>query len=227
MSWGRVLGVVGAVPVVLVGSCVRIMPQAQVATVERFGRYTRTLNAGLNIVVPFIDTVRDRVDLREQVVPFPPQPVITQDNLVVNIDTVIYCQVTDARAATYEVASYIEAIEQVMVTTLRTLVRGMDLERVLSSREELNQALRWVLDESTGKWGVRVNRVELKGIELPVAVREAKEREMLARSDAVIARLLAESERDAALLRARTERDVAKLQAPDPWPDDGLLTDES
>jgi regulator of protease activity HflC (stomatin/prohibitin superfamily) len=203
------------------------MPQAQVATVERFGRYTRTLNAGLNIVVPFIDTVRDRIDLREQVVQFPPQPVITEDNLVVDIDTVIYYQVTDARAATYEVVSYIEAIEQVMVNTLRTLVSGMDLERVLSSREELNRALRWVLDESTGKWGVRVNRVELKAIELPVAVREAKEREMLARSDAVIARLLAESERDAALLRARTERDVAKLQAPDPWPDDGMLRDES
>jgi regulator of protease activity HflC (stomatin/prohibitin superfamily) len=203
------------------------MPQAQVATVERFGRYTRTLNAGLNIVVPFIDTVRDRIDLREQVVQFPPQPVITEDNLVVDIDTVIYYQVTDARAATYEVVSYIEAIEQVMVNTLRTLVSGMDLERVLSSREELNRALRWVLDESTGKWGVRVNRVELKAIELPVAVREAKEREMLARSDAVIARLLAESERDAALLRARTERDVAKLQAPDPWPDDGMLRDGS
>jgi len=227
MSWGRVLGVVGAVPVVLVGSCVRSMPQAQAATVERFGRYTRTLNAGLNIVVPFIDTVRDRIDLREQVVPFPPQPVITEDNLVVDIDTVIYYQVTDARAATYEVVSYIEAIEQVMVTTLRTLVSGMDLERVLTSREELNRALHWVLDEATGKWGVRVNRVEIKAIELPVAVREAKEREMRARSDAAIARVLAEGERDAALLRARTERDVAKLHAPDPWPDDGMLRDES
>lgn len=144
---------------------IQVIPQASAAIVERFGRYTRTLNAGLNIVVPFIDTIRNRIDLREQVVPFPPQPVITQDNLVVNIDTVIYYQVTDARAATYEVASYIQAIEQLTVTTLRNIIGGMDLERTLTSREEINAALRGVLDEATGKWGIRVNRVELKAIE--------------------------------------------------------------
>ncbi len=117
---------------------VQVIPQASAAIVERFGRYTRTLSAGLNIVVPFIDRIRNRIDLREQVVPFPPQPVITQDNLVVNIDTVIYYQVTDARAATYEVASYIQAIEQLTVTTLRNIIGGMDLERTLTSREEIN-----------------------------------------------------------------------------------------
>ncbi|WP_030162326.1 SPFH domain-containing protein [Streptomyces sp. NRRL S-244] len=116
---------------------IQVIPQASAAIVERFGRYTRTLNAGLNIVVPFIDSIRNRIDLREQVVPFPPQPVITQDNLVVNIDTVIYYQVTDARAATYEVASYIQAIEQLTVTTLRNIIGGMDLERTLTSREEI------------------------------------------------------------------------------------------
>jgi regulator of protease activity HflC (stomatin/prohibitin superfamily) len=133
---------------------IQVIPQASAAIVERFGRYTRTLNAGLNIVVPFIDTIRNRIDLREQVVPFPPQPVITQDNLVVNIDTVIYYQVTDARAATYEVASYIQAIEQLTVTTLRNIIGSMDLESTLTSRETINAGLRGVLDEATGKWGI-------------------------------------------------------------------------
>jgi len=226
MPWGWVLGAVGALLLVLMMSCLRIIPQARAVTVERFGRYTRTLNAGLNIVVPFIDTIRNRIDLREQVVPFPPQPVITQDNLVVNIDMAVFYQVTDARAATYEVASYIQAIEQLTVTTLRNIIGGMDLDLVLTSREEINAALRGVLDEATGKWGVRVNRVELKAIRLPVAVRKAKEREMRAKSDAVIALLRAEGERDAALVRARTERDVAELHPPDPWRDDGTLRDE-
>ncbi|CAM5699726.1 Regulator of protease activity HflC (Stomatin/prohibitin superfamily) OS=Streptomyces griseomycini OX=66895 GN=FHS37_000005 PE=3 SV=1 [Streptomyces griseomycini] len=162
---------------------IQVIPQASAAIVERFGRYTRTLNAGLNIVVPFIDTIRNRIDLREQVVPFPPQPVITQDNLVVNIDTVIYYQVTDARAATYEVASYIQAIEQLTVTTLRNIIGGMDLERTLTSREEINAALRGVLDEATGKWGIRVNRVELKAIEPPTSIQDSMEKQMRADRD--------------------------------------------
>src|SRR5207237_2500961 len=121
---------------------IQVIPQASAAIVERFGRYTRTLNAGLNIVVPFIDSIRNRIDLREQVVPFPPQPVITQDNLVVNIDSVIYFQVTDAKAASYEIQNYIQAIEQLTVTTLRNVIGGMALEKTLTSRDEINSQLR-------------------------------------------------------------------------------------
>jgi regulator of protease activity HflC (stomatin/prohibitin superfamily) len=190
---------------------IQVIPQASAAIVERFGRYTRTLNAGLNIVVPFIDTIRNRIDLREQVVPFPPQPVITQDNLVVNIDTVIYYQVTDARAATYEVASYIQAIEQLTVTTLRNIIGGMDLERTLTSREEINAALRGVLDEATGKWGIRVNRVELKAIEPPTSIQDSMEKQMRADRDKRAAILQAEGVRQSEILRA--EAKAAALRA--------------
>jgi len=189
---------------------IQVIPQASAAIVERFGRYTRTLNAGLNIVVPFIDTIRNRIDLREQVVPFPPQPVITQDNLVVNIDTVIYYQVTDARAATYEVASYIQAIEQLTVTTLRNIIGGMDLERTLTSREEINAALRGVLDEATGKWGIRVNRVELKAIEPPTSIQDSMEKQMRADRDKRAAILQAEGEAKAAALRAEGEAQAVR-----------------
>jgi regulator of protease activity HflC (stomatin/prohibitin superfamily) len=192
---------------------IQVIPQASAAIVERFGRYTRTLNAGLNIVVPFIDSIRNRIDLREQVVPFPPQPVITQDNLVVNIDTVIYYQVTDARAATYEVASYIQAIEQLTVTTLRNIIGGMDLERTLTSREEINAALRGVLDEATGKWGIRVNRVELKAIEPPTSIQDSMEKQMRAERDKRAAILTAEGEKQSAILRAEGEAKAAALKA--------------
>lgn len=189
---------------------IQVIPQASAAIVERFGRYTRTLNAGLNIVVPFIDTIRNRIDLREQVVPFPPQPVITQDNLVVNIDTVIYYQVTDARAATYEVASYIQAIEQLTVTTLRNIIGGMDLERTLTSREEINAALRGVLDEATGKWGIRVNRVELKAIEPPTSIQDSMEKQMRADRDKRAAILQAEGVRQSEILRAEGEAQAVR-----------------
>src|SRR4051794_41343038 len=126
---------------------VRIVPQARAGIVERFGKYRATLPAGLNIVVPFADRVRYMIDLREQVVSFPPQPVITEDNLVVSIDTVIYFQVTDAVSATYEIANYIQAIEQLTVTTLRNVIGGLALERTLTSRDEINGELRGVLDE--------------------------------------------------------------------------------
>ncbi|MYR97049.1 SPFH/Band 7/PHB domain protein [Streptomyces sp. SID8374] len=192
---------------------IQVIPQASAAIVERFGRYTRTLNAGLNIVVPFIDSIRNRIDLREQVVPFPPQPVITQDNLVVNIDTVIYYQVTDARAATYEVASYIQAIEQLTVTTLRNIIGGMDLERTLTSREEINAALRGVLDEATGKWGIRVNRVELKAIEPPTSIQDSMEKQMRADRDKRAAILTAEGIRQSQILTAEGEKQSAILRA--------------
>src|SRR3954464_940165 len=162
---------------------VRIVPQARAGVVERLGRYFRTLEPGLALVVPYVDRVRPLIDLREQVVSFPPQPVITEDNLTVNIDSVIYYQVTDAKAATYEINNYIQAIEQLTVTTLRNVIGGMTLEQTLTSRDEINNALRTVLDEATGKWGIRVNRVELKAVDPPTTIQEAMEKQMRAERD--------------------------------------------
>jgi regulator of protease activity HflC (stomatin/prohibitin superfamily) len=203
---------------------VRIVPQATTYIVERFGRYHRTLIAGLSMVMPFVDQVRARVDMREQVISFPPQPVITSDNLVVSIDTVIYYQVTDPKSATYEVANFLTAIEQLTVTTLRNVAGGMDLERTLTSREEINTELRGVLDDATGKWGIRVNRVELKAIDPPDSIKDSMEKQMRADRDkraAVLqaegmkqsAILTAEGERTAAVLRARGEAEAAVLNA--------------
>ncbi len=158
----------------------RIVPQARAGIVERFGKYQQTLPPGLNIVMPFIDRVRYLIDLREQVVSFPPQPVITEDNLTVDIDTVIYFQVTDPVAATYEIANYIQAVEQLTPTTLRNIVGGMDLEQTLTSRDSINTGLRGVLDEATGKWGIRVERVEIKSID-PPAVHQGHDGEADAR----------------------------------------------
>ncbi|GLW98340.1 SPFH domain-containing protein [Microtetraspora sp. NBRC 16547] len=192
---------------------IRIIPQATASIVERFGRYHRTLNAGLNIVVPFIDRIKVEVDLREQVVTFPPQPVITSDNLVVSIDTVVYFQVTDPKAATYEIASFIVAVEQLTVTTLRNVVGGMDLERTLTSREEINTELRGVLDDATGKWGIRVNRVELKAIDPPPSIQDSMEKQMRADRDKRAAILSAEGQKQSAILTAQGERESAVLKA--------------
>ena len=159
---------------------VRIVPQARAGVVERLGRYSRTLTPGLSILVPFIDRLRPLIDLREQVVSFPPQPVITADNLVVGIDTVIYFQVTDAKAATYEIANYIQGVEQLTVTTLRNVVGNLNLEETLTSRDHINAALRGVLDEATGKWGIRVNRVEIKAIDPPASIQDSMEKQMRA-----------------------------------------------
>src|SRR3954464_6001046 len=154
--------VVAVLVLAVLARTIRIVPQARAGVIERLGRYQRTLTPGLAIVVPFIDRLRPIIDLREQVVSFPPQPVITEDNLVVNIDTVIYFQVTDPKAASYEISNYLQAIEQLTVTTLRNVIGGIALERTLTSRYHINTTLRGVLDEATGKWGIRVNRVELK-----------------------------------------------------------------
>src|SRR5436190_7428070 len=159
---------------------VRIVPQATAVLVERLGRYSRTLDAGLHFLVPFVDRPRAVVDLREQVVSFPPQPVITSDNLVVSIDTVIYFQPTDPKSAVYEIANYIQGIEQLTVTTLRNVIGSLDLEQTLTSRDQINAQLRGVLDEATGKWGIRVNRVELKAIDPPMSVQESMEKQMKA-----------------------------------------------
>ena len=192
---------------------VRIVPQARAGVVERLGRYTRTLDAGLALLVPFVDRLRPLIDLREQVVSFPPQPVITEDNLVVNIDTVIYFQVTDARAATYEIANYIAGIEQLVVTTLRNVIGGMTLEHTLTSRDHINAELRGVLDEATGKWGIRVNRVELKAIDPPTTIQEAMEKQMRADRDKRAAILNAEGVKQSQILTAEGEKQSAILRA--------------
>jgi regulator of protease activity HflC (stomatin/prohibitin superfamily) len=187
---------------VVVVRSVRIVPQARARNVERLGRYHKTLEPGLNFVIPFIDRVRTTIDLREQVVSFDPQPVITEDNLVVNIDTVLYFQVTDARAAAYEIFNFIQGIEQLTVTTLRNVIGGMDLEETLTSREKINSELRGVLDEATGKWGIRVNRVEIKAIDPPAPIKQAMEKQMRADRDKRAAILTAEGERQSSILKA-------------------------
>jgi regulator of protease activity HflC (stomatin/prohibitin superfamily) len=199
--------------VVVLAKTVRIVPQARAGIVERFGKYKETFPAGLNIVVPFIDKVRYMIDLREQVVSFPPQPVITEDNLVVSIDTVIYFQVTDPVGATYEIANYIQAVEQLTMTTLRNIVGGMDLEEALTSRDEINTRLRGVLDEATGKWGIRVNRVELKGIDPPPSIKDSMEKQMRADRDKRAAILTAEGQRQSAILTAEGQKQSAILTA--------------
>ena len=172
-----------------------------------------TLDAGLALVIPYVDRVRPLIDLREQVVSFPPQPVITEDNLVINIDTVIYFQVTDPKAASYEIADYIAAIEQLVVTTLRNVIGGMSLEETLTSRDKVSGALRVVLDEATGRWGIRVNRVELKAVDPPISIQEAMEKQMRAERDRRAAILTAEGVKQSQILTAEGEKQSAILRA--------------
>ncbi len=207
------LGILVVLAIVVLLKSVRIIPQASAGVVERFGKYRTTLTPGLNIVTPFVDRVRYLIDLREQVVSFPPQPVITEDNLVVSIDTVIYFQVTNPVAATYEIASYIQGIEQLTMTTLRNITGGIDLEQALTSRDQINNALRGVLDEATGRWGIRVNRVELKGIDPPSSIKDSMEKQMRADRDKRAAILTAEGSRQSQILTAEGQKQSAILTA--------------
>jgi regulator of protease activity HflC (stomatin/prohibitin superfamily) len=208
-----IAGVLVLIAILVVVSTIKIVPQAKAGIVERLGRYNRTLDAGLTLIVPFIDRLRPLIDLREQVVSFPPQSVITEDNLVVNIDSVIYFQVTDPKSATYEIADYLQAIEQLTVTTLRNVIGSMDLEETLTSREEINGQLRGVLDEATGKWGIRVNRVELKAIDPPASVQQSMEKQMRADRDKRAAVLSAEGSKQAAILEAEGSKTSSILKA--------------
>jgi regulator of protease activity HflC (stomatin/prohibitin superfamily) len=205
-----VLAVLAALTVV---RAVRIVPQARARNVERLGRYHRTLQPGLNFVIPFIDRVYPPIDLREQVVSFAPQPVITEDNLVVEIDTVLYFQVTDPRSAAYEIASYLQAVEHLTVTTLRNVVGSMDLEKTLTSRDSINNQLRGVLDDATGRWGLRVNRVEIKAIDPPQSIKDAMEKQMRAERDKRAAILSAEGHRQSQILTAEGDKQGAILRA--------------
>jgi regulator of protease activity HflC (stomatin/prohibitin superfamily) len=208
-----VIGILALIVVITLLRSVRQVPQQRNDVVERLGKYHRTLTPGLNILVPFVDAVRTKVDLREQVVSFPPQPVITSDNLVVSIDTVLYFKVVDPVKATYEIANFLQAIEQLTVTTLRNVIGSMDLERALTSREEVNRHLSVVLDETTGRWGVKVTRVEIKAIEPPPSIRDSMEKQMRAERDRRAAILTAEGVKQSQILTAEGEKQAAVLRA--------------
>jgi len=205
--------IVVAVVLLMLARSVRIIPQARSAVIERLGRYTRTATPGLTLLVPFIDRMRPLLDMREQVVSFPPQPVITSDNLTVGIDSVIYFQVTDPRAASYEIQNYIQAVEQLTITTLRNVVGSLDLEQTLTGRDSINTQLRGVLDEATGPWGIRVARVELKSIDPPPSIQEAMEVQMRADRAKRATILTAEGQRESAIKTAEGEKAARILTA--------------
>ncbi|MBB5137676.1 regulator of protease activity HflC (stomatin/prohibitin superfamily) [Thermocatellispora tengchongensis] len=215
MAWEQVLAAVVVVAFLgfTVARTIRVVPPATAGVVERLGRYHRTLNPGVNVVVPFIDRIRDLTDLREQVVSFPPQPVSTADNLVVSIDTVVHYRITDPKAAMYEVAGVLSAVEQLITTTLRGVVGRMELERALTSRDEIKEELRLGLATATERWGVAIERIELKSIEPPASIQESMERRMRAERDKQAAVLEAQGRREAAILSAEGEKQAALLRA--------------
>ncbi len=219
-----VLIVVALFALFIAARTVRIIPQARAGVVERLGRYQRKLTPGLAIVIPFVDRERPLIDLREQVVTFKPAGVITGDNVGIQIDSVLYFTITDPKSVSYEVANPLQAIEQLTVTTLRNVIGGLTLEETLTSRDAINSQLRTVLDEATGQWGIRVNRVEVKAIDPPATIQEAMEKQMRAERDrrATILQaegvkqsriLTAEGEKQSAVLRAEGERTAAILRA--------------
>ena len=217
-AWGPSAGLIvlialAVVALILLVRAVRIIPQARAGIVERLGRYHRQLEPGLALIIPFVDRVKPLIDLREQVVSFQPQAVITEDNLNVQIDTVLYYTVINAKDVTYEVANPIQAIEQLTLTTLRNIVGGIDLEEALTSRDPINTQLRTVLDEATARWGIRVNRVELKGIDPPPTITEAMEKQMRAERDKRATVLTAEGTKQAEILTAEGEQRAAILRA--------------
>src|ERR1700751_4157354 len=205
--------VVALAVLVTVMRTVRIVPQARARNVERFGRYRRTLQPGMNFIIPMVDRVKPLIDLREQVVAFMGQPVITEDNLVVEIDTVLFFQVTDPRAADYEIVNYIQAVEQLTATMLRSVIGSMHLEQTLTSRDKINTLLRGVLDDASGKWGLRVTRVEIKAIDPPKSVKDAMEKQMRAEREKRAAILTAEGVRQSKILTAEGDKQGAILSA--------------
>ena len=221
MSSGQVIGNIAVIVVltlivfvvISLVRAVRIVPQSQAYVVERLGRYQAVLQGGFHLLVPFVDRVAARIDLREQVANFPPQPVITADQAMVSIDSVIYFQITDPKSATYEVANFLQAIEQLTATTLRNLIGSLDLEQTQTSRESINKQLRGVLDEATGPWGIRVTRVELKSIEPPPRVLAAMEQQITAERTKRATILTAEAEREAQIKKAEGARQAQILRA--------------
>lgn len=214
LSAGSIIGLLLIVLVVVaLVRAIQIVPQPRALVVERLGKFHSVMYGGLHVLVPFIDRIAARVDLREQVTSFQPQPVITADNVVVSIDSVIYYQVTDPMYATYEIANFIQAIEQLTVTTLRNVIGSLDLEATLTGRDSINTQLRGVLDEATGRWGIRVNRVELKAIDPPPSIQHAMEQQLRAERDKRAAILTAQGVRESQILQAEGEKQSAILRA--------------
>ena len=207
------LAVLVILAVIIVAKSVALVPQAEAAVIERLGRYSKTVSGQLTLLVPFIDRIRAKVDLRERVVSFPPQPVITEDNLTLNIDTVVYFQVTNPQAAVYAISNYIVGVEQLTTTTLRNVVGGMTLEQTLTSRDSINGQLRGVLDEATNKWGLRVARVELRSIDPPPSVQESMEKQMKADREKRAMILNAEGVRQASITQAEGQKQSQILAA--------------
>lgn len=207
------LAIIAVFALLLASRTVRIIPQARAGVVERLGRYQRTLTPGLAIVIPFVDRVRPLIDLREQVVTFKPAGVITGDNVGIQIDSVLYFTITEPKSVSYEVANPLQAIEQLTVTTLRNVIGGMTLEEALTSRDTINTQLRTVLDEATGRWGIRVNRVEVKAIDPPATIQEAMEKQMRAERDRRAAILTAEGSKQSQILNAEGEKQASVLRA--------------
>ncbi len=208
-----VLAVLVIFAIVVVAKSVALIPQAEAAVIERLGRYSKTVSGQLTLLLPFIDRIRARVDLRERVVSFPPQPVITEDNLTVNIDTVVYFQVTNPQAAVYQISNYIVGVEQLTTTTLRNVVGGMTLEQTLTSRDQINGQLRGVLDEATGRWGLRVARVELRSIDPPPSIQDSMEKQMRADREKRAMILTAEGSREASIKQAEGQKQAQILAA--------------
>src|SRR6201995_5724426 len=199
--------------IIVVAKSVALIPQAEAAVIERLGRYSKTVSGQLTLLLPFVDRIRARVDLRERVVSFPPQPVITEDNLTVNIDTVVYFQVTNPQAAVYQISNYIVGVEQLTTTTLRNVVGGMTLEQTLTSRDQINAQLRGVLDEATNRWGLRVARVELRSIDPPPSIQASMEKQMKADREKRAMILTAEGTRQASIMQAEGQKQAQILAA--------------
>src|SRR6476659_2574155 len=207
------VGVLVVFAAIIVAKSIALIPQAEAAVIERLGRYSKTVSGQLTLLLPFVDKIRARVDLRERVVSFPPQPVITEDNLTVNIDTVVYFQVTNPQAAVYQISNYIVGVEQLTTTTLRNVVGGMTLEQTLTSRDQINGQLRGVLDEATGRWGLRVARVELRSIDPPPSIQDSMEKQMRADREKRAMILTAEGPREASIKQAEGQKQAQILAA--------------
>ncbi len=218
MSSGAVVVLVVAIVVVMLvvvflSRSIWLVPPARARNVERLGQFHKTLEPGLHLVLPMIDKVKDLIDLREQVVSFTGQRVITEDNVVVAIDTVLFFQVTDPRAADYEIVNYIQAIEQLAATMLRSVIGSMDLEQTLTSRDRINTLLRGVLDDASGKWGIRVTRVEIRSIDPPQSIKDAMEKQLKAEREKRAAILHAEGLQQSQILTAEGDKRGAVLRA--------------
>ena len=201
------------VTMIILVTCIKIVPESFEYTVETLGKYSKTLKSGLNLLIPFIDRVSKVVSLKEQVIDFPPQPVITRDNATVEIDTVIYFQILDTKLYTYGVERPIQAIENLSTTTLRNIIGDMTVDQTLTSRDKINAEMRIALDVATDPWGIKVNRVELKSILPPLDMRQSMEKEMKAERDKRAKILTAEADKQSSILIAEGEKQAAILRA--------------